>query len=218
MSWFEINSEEFKRVCDFTKSETKAVVIQASLDDSSSLNIKTETDWPIVLIGVGSIFASIVTIVVSYVAQRQQARANSAGLKNQVRANAAGFRNEWMGQLRSAVSEFLQCAALVVTGMQEQNRSDERNDELTVLKHRALYLQVKIKLYVGITSENAKDINDVAEWIVKDLDTMIDGNVRAEDVYQRLTEMEELVVAELEHTWNQVKDDLGLPNNLNGSR
>jgi len=218
MSWFEINSDEFKRVCDFTKSETKAVVIKASLDDSSSLSIKTETDWPIVLIGVGSILASIVTIVVSYVAQRQQTRAQSAGLKNQVRANAAGFRNEWMERLRSAVSEFLQCSALVVTGMQEKNRSDGRNDELTVLKHRALYLQVMIKLYVGVKSENAQAINAVAEWIVKDLDSLIDGDVKAEDVYERLTEMEELVVAELERTWNQVKGDLGLPNNLNGSR
>ncbi|MDT3712764.1 hypothetical protein QVM48_25555 [Pseudomonas soli] len=216
MSWFELNSDEYKSVLDFTKPETQAVVIHASLDDASSLNIKTETDWPIVMIGIGSILASIVTIIVSYVAQRQQSLANAAGLKNQVRANAAGFRNEWMGQLRSAVSEFLQCASLVVTGLQEEGRDEGRNAELTELKHRALYLQVKIKLYVGVTSENAKQINDVSEWIVKDLDNMIDQDVKAEDVYDRLTEMEELVVRELEHTWNQVKDDLGLPNNLNG--
>ena len=214
MSWFELNSDEFKKIGDFTKSETQALVIHASLDDASALNIKTQTDWPIALVGIGSILASLVTIFFTYRAQRQQTLANAASLKNQVRANAAGFRNEWMEQLRSSVSEFLQCAALVITGLQEEGRDDEFNAKLTELKHRALYLQVKIKLYVGVSSDNAKDINAVSEWIVKDMDNMIDGDVKAQDVYERLTELEELVVWELEHTWNQVKDDLGLPNKL----
>lgn len=217
MSWFDLDVDGFRYISNFTKSETQAVVVHARLDETSKITVESTTDWGLILIGVGSLISTLVMGFFTYKSQKQQIQVNAEGLKNQVRSNAAGLRNEWMEQLRAATSEFLQCAALVTTGLQEDNREDEYNAQLTVMKHRALYLQVRIKLYVGVTSDNAKDINDVAEWIVKDLDRLIDGDVRVQDVYDRLTELEELVVYELERAWNQIKADLGLPNNLGKS-
>lgn len=214
MSWFDLDVDGFKYISNFTKPDTQAVVVHARLDEASKITVESTTDWGLVLIGVGSLISTLVMGFFTYKSQKQQIQVSAEGLKNQVRSNAAGLRNEWMEQLRAATSEFLQCAALVVTGLQEDNRDDEYNNELTVMKHRALYLQVKIKLYVGVKSDNAIQINDVADWIVKDLDRSIDGDVIVQDVYERLTELEELIVYELEHTWNQVKADLGLPNNL----
>lgn len=205
MSWFQISTEELKGF-EGANLDAKSMILHATLDAASTLNLKTDTDWPIALIGFGSILASLVTIFFTYRAQKQQIETSSAGLKNQVRANAANLRNSWMEQLRLVSSEFLQSAALILS--YAMNREAENSHQIIVSERaRALLLQIRIKLYVGTSSALAKEIVSVSEDLLKALnEDEMDGEVISVDLYK----LEELLVTQLEQAWEQAKADLGL--------
>lgn len=211
MNWYELDPS-FKKYSEEASSiKFDAVTVHALLESGSRITVDTTTDWAIVLIGVGTIASAMLTALFSYLGQRQQIKASSEGLKNQVRANAANLRNVWMEQLRVVTSEFLQCSALVANKLNRDSVREADVPDIDAHRNRALLLQIKIKLYVGTSSNLASEIVTASTLIINGLNGMArrDNDVKMSDVVDLMSKLENLVVIQLEQAWNQAKGDLG---------
>ncbi|WP_336202943.1 hypothetical protein [Pseudomonas guariconensis] len=199
MSWFELDAEE-SRFLGVIQHEESKVMITSGLEIPPKIEIVSGPDLGVILIGVASILSSLVIGFFSYRVQR-----------NQIRANAASLRNVWMEQLRVASAEFLQCVAIVVNLLDQDDFSPEDVAVMMSKKREALFLQIKIKLYVGTKSELAKGINVLSSGILVDVNSYKKGEFSSSDIREKLSLLENLVVDQIEKAWGQAKKDLSLP-------
>lgn len=78
-------------------------------------------------------------------------------------------------------------------------------------KRDALFLQIKIKLYVGTKSDLAKEINSLSSGILVDINSFEEGEFSSSGLRDELSRLENLIVEQIEKAWGQAKKDLSLP-------
>jgi hypothetical protein len=198
MSWFELDAEGSKYAGVIQHEESKAVTL-SGLEIPPKIEIVSEPDMGVMLIGVASILSSLVIGFFTYRVQ-----------KNQIRANAASLRNVWMEQLRVASAEFLQYVAIVINLLDQEEFSSEDIAVIMSKKRDALFLQIKIKFYVGTKSELAKEINSLSSRILVDINSFEKGKFSSSDLRDELSRLENLIVDQIEKAWGQAKKDLSL--------
>lgn len=199
MSWFELDAVGSKYAGGVQYEESKAVTF-SGLKIPPKIEIVSEPDPGVMLIGVASILSSLVIGFFTYRVQ-----------KNQIRANAASLRNVWMEQLRVASAEFLQCVAIVINLLDQEEFSSEDVAVMMSKKRDALFLQIKIKLYVGTKSQLAKEINSLSSKMLVDINSFVKGKFSSSDLRDELSRLENLIVDQIEKAWGQAKKDLSLP-------
>lgn len=209
MTWFELDPSFNKYSQSGGDLRSETVSIHATLDPISKISVDAGTDWAVVMIGVGTVASAILTAIFSYRGQQRQTLVSAEGLKNQVRANAANLRNIWMEQLRVVSSEFIQKIALSVARARIESQTKADIEYVNSHREQALLLQIKMKLYVGTSSILGKKIVDLSDKVLVDLHGGICESKGFDEILHDLSDLEDLVVEQLEQAWMQAKEDLG---------
>nr|WP_314900944.1 hypothetical protein [uncultured Deefgea sp.] len=159
------------------------------------LQIKTDTDWPTVMVGTGSILIALIVAVVSYRAQ-----------KNQVRANIAGVRAKWIEDFRELASKFLEAAILYGHYSRDDSQwlySSESNE----LYSKLLYWQIKMGLMLDKTKPDNNSLIDCTNKITSLLSKRLDESSFLK-ISQEVESIEKLSSKILEEAWQDIKFDL----------
>jgi len=114
-----------------------------------------------------------------------------------------------MEQLRVVSSEFIQKIALSVARARIENKTKADIEYVNSHREQALLLQIKMKLYVGTSSTLGKKIVDLSDKALVDLHDGIHEGKGFEEILDDLSDLEDLVVEQLEQAWTQAKEDLG---------
>lgn len=136
--------------------------------------------------------------------------------RNQIQSNVSNLRHHWMGELRVCGSELLQNLALLIQNIKTKDLY-LKSEDYVELYTKIIVLQSKLELLMSRDDEPSLRLRKkVAEILVK---------VRSlkfqevdDSVFKLLSELKNLIRAELEQAWTDVKEDLGINRKFLGFR
>lgn len=170
----------------------KKIDVVLANSEPIQLVVSTSTDWPIVLVGLGSVCT---TVVIAYITRANQ--------RSQSKAKQAELRQEWITGLRTFISEFIS----LVGAISLQNNSDEnyRGSEKYFNQMQNLYnIRTKIILMFSTSSVDSLIISSL-------LNDLYDHARRGEKPIKlkpfRIA-LEEQAQRVLEKAWASIKDEL----------
>ena len=159
------------------------------------VQLKTETDWPIVslLVGAGSIFTGIAVALIS--------RANQ---KSQSRAVMAGLRRDWQTEMRKACTELSSLASLLK--YEQILNSDEFPDyNESYQKLNAIVSTIKFL----IDPNKVKQGSNNAQSLMRAMERMVD-KIHSKEIaefYDDSREFTQYAQLVLEDAWTDIKND-----------
>lgn len=169
------------------------------------LSVDTSTDWPIVMVGFGSILSSLLVAYLTYINQKNQVEAQKNQIdaqRSQVKATTANFRANWQISLRESIAKFLSVIAQISYEI-EINKNYLDTPESNSLFSLLVEKQAVIKLML----DPGKDYSTT----IKLLMTNLVDSVRRNDLELTNRLINELVDSSaklLEKTWQDIQKDL----------
>lgn len=163
-----------------------------------ALNIRTETDWPTVAVGLSS---ATIAIIVAYLSHKTQ--------KNQVRANIASIRAKWIEELRETAAKFLETATLLINNVHD-NKKWFSSKEATDVFSSLIYTQTKISLMLDKSKNENKTLIRTSEGVIEALKDLAksDKESGVAEVGRLLSNFESQISSVLEKAWGDIKSDL----------
>ncbi len=160
-----------------------------------NLNIKTETDWPTIAVGAGSV---ITALFIAYFSHKTQ--------KNQVKANIATIRAKWIEDLREIASKFIETTSLIINKIQDDEKWF-KTEESTNLYSNLVYAQTKISLMLDKSKEKNKETIRTTETIIELIKSHEERSTISE-IGQEASKFEKQISEALEKGWQDIKQDL----------
>lgn len=178
------------------ESETSRGIIQVKGDTRLDVHVSSDTDPAVMVLGLAGILSSI---IIAFVTSRVQ--------RNQTTANIANLRSNWLVDLRSVGSEYLQrCARYLALFTGGISSNDPRYEEYY---QEALLFQIRMTLMLDKEGEVSRAIvvnSDECLAMLKDLAESRNENAVAE----KMGQIEDLLKDELEAAWLDIKADFNL--------
>lgn len=169
------------------------------------LSVDTSTDWPIVMVGFGSILSSLLVAYLTFINQKIQVEAQRSQVdaqRSQVKAATANFRASWQIALRESIAKFLSLIAQISYEI-EINKEYLDTPESNSLFSLIVEKQAVIKLML----DPGKDYSIV----IKGLMTGLVDSVRRNDselTNRLINELVDNSAKLLEKTWQDIQKDL----------
>ncbi|ORL65006.1 hypothetical protein [Pseudomonas putida] len=161
------------------------------------LHVETDTDWAAVIPAAAGV---IVALLVAWLTVGVQ--------KNQIQGNIANFRHHWMADLREAGSELLQVLtylANVITQKEGYKHEQEYMDKCA----RASQLRAKIDLLLSRDDDLSTEIREASRLAVRGT-TKLRYKNNPDLAHQKISALRNMLRAELESAWEDMKNDLGV--------
>ncbi|KQB07037.1 hypothetical protein XV93_04470 [Vibrio metoecus] len=157
------------------------------------LAVSSSTDWPTVLVGLGTVCT---TFVIAYITRSNQ--------KSQSKAKAAELKNKWLEDLRLNFAEFLSQSSILRFRMDLDENFHISNEGIELAQNISRYV-VTIKLMLNKESEECKIIESLMDDCMS---TMLQPNMNAEYV-SFANAIEDQANKILDTAWNSIKQELG---------
>ncbi len=165
-------------------------------DNPLHIQVNSDTDWAVVAPSAASV---VVALIVAWLTVRVQ--------KNQIASNLSNFRHQWMVELRTCASEYLQ--AIVTRAVKvESTEGFLGSPESFEIYRRITVLTLQFEMLLSRNDEETKRLFDLDNKIMDMLYKMKSGD-DSEPVINLVNEMKELLRSELESAWLDVKRDVG---------
>ena len=160
------------------------------------VQVNSDTDWAVVAPSAASV---VVALIVAWLTMRVQ--------KNQIASNLSNFRHQWMVELRTCASEYLQ--AIVTRAVKVEGTKDFLGSpESFEIYRKITVLTLQFEMLLSRNDEETKKIFDLDNKIMDVLFKMESGEDSG-PIIDLVNEMKELLRGELESAWMDVKRDVG---------
>lgn len=163
------------------------------------VHIETDTDWATVIPAAAGVVVALLVAWLTIGVQR-----------NQIQGSIANFRHQWMSDLREAGSELVQILNYltnVVTRREGYKKEQEYFDKCS----RASQLRAKVDLLLSRDDDVSEEIRKASIDAIKTASSL-KFRQDAEEAYKKTARLKNLLRAELESAWEDMKDDLGVNN------
>nr|WP_314563376.1 hypothetical protein [uncultured Pseudomonas sp.] len=171
-------------------------VLQVRGDTRLDVHVSSDTDPAVLVVGLAGIASSI---IIAFVTSRVQ--------RNQTTASIANLRSNWLVDLRSVGSEFLQqCSRYLSLFRTGVPKNDPSYDECY---QSALLFQIRMKLMLDKEGEVSRAIVDLSEECLVMLFNL-SSRLESDAISDKMSQVEDLLKDELEAAWLDIKADFNL--------
>lgn len=203
-------------VSKFSFEGCKAIYADPVGSKNFALTSNTEAHPVYLQVDTGVDYAAIFTGTLGFLVAALAAWFTLSVQKNQIQSNVSNLRHHWMGELRVCGSELLQNLALLIQNIKTKENYRKSEDYVS-LYTKIIVLQSKLELLMSREDEPSKRLRKkVAEILLQIKDLKFENINQA--VFKSLSELKNLIRAELEQAWIDVKDDLGINRKFFGFR
>jgi hypothetical protein len=174
-----------------------SVTITNATVDPIKIHIDTDTDWATVS---PSIAGVIVTILVAWLTLRLQ--------RKQTAANLSTLRQQWMSELRTVSSEYVQL--LFKNALRVEAKPGYLSSEEFIELHELIAITgTRFEMLLSRDDSDTKPIFDMETKIIDALHNLKAGE-ECDFILTMINDFKKLIRAELESAWADIKSDVGI--------
>lgn len=196
MDSFQLRIDDIRYAGKSSSDLGAAVIVNGDADKPLKIHIDTDTDWATITPSAAGV---IVALIVAWLTARFQ--------KHQISANLSNFRHQWMVELRSCTSEYLQCIITRAVKMQSEAGFIGSPADFELYR-RITVLTLQFEMLLSRDDQSTQEIFEIDNQIMSTLFTM-KPNDDAGPVIDLVNQMKGLLRTELENAWNDVQRDVG---------
>ncbi|MBV4536912.1 hypothetical protein [Pseudomonas urmiensis] len=197
-------------------SGLKLVAEGVTTNNASEQAVGTKTTPLYLDVDTGVDYAAIVTGIAGLIVAIMVARFTLGVQRNQIQANVSTLRHHWMNELRGAASELLQTMSVLANNLKQVDGYKGGEAYVESMK-LAIILENKIALLMSRDDKTSAAILNKIRSIMNDINGLKKGEDNKQ-VFRSMVELKELLRAELESAWDDIKTDLGINRKFLGIR
>lgn len=196
MDSFQLRIDDIKYAGKSSADLGGAIIVNGDPDRPLKIHVDTDTDWATVAPSAAGV---VVALIVAWLTVRVQ--------RNQISANLSNFRHQWMVELRSCTSEYLQSVVTRAVKIQSETDFIDSPSDFELYR-RITVLSLQFEMLLSRDDQSTREIFEIDNQIITALFTMMPGD-NADQVIGLVNQMKDLLRTELESAWNDVKRDVG---------